>query len=438
MADVIMPKMGDAMTEGKVLAWRKKVGDKVAQGEAIAEIETDKVNVDIEAEEAGTLVEIVVGEGQSAPVGAKIAAIGAPGAKPAAKPAEVPSTPMGVKPAEAPGKPAPAAAATAAAGTAASATQAAAPRPTGGLPSGATATDGRIKASPLARKLADEKGLDLSRVRGTGPEGRITKEDVEAALTVQSAAPAATGAAPAASAPSGVPAAEYTEQAPTRMRATIARRMVESKQQVPHFYITTDVSMDEALRARQQLNATLGEEHRVTVNDFILRATAAALRKFPNLNAAFVNGTIRHFSRVNLAIAIALPEGLIAPVLRDCDQKSIPQIGAEAKALAERARGGHLRPQDYEGGTFTVSNLGMFDFVESFIAIINPPHAGILAIGAAQPRAVVRNGQITIASMMKMTISADHRVTDGAEAAQFVGEVKRLLENPFLLFLQVS
>lgn len=437
MADVIMPKMGDAMTEGKVLAWRKKVGDNVAPGEAIAEIETDKVNVDIEAEEAGTLVEIVVGEGQSAPVGAKIAAIGAPGAKPAAKPEETAARPSGPKVAEATRR------STQAAPTGGKPEIPAAASPSGAarttpaaLPGGASATDGRVKASPLARKLAEEKGLDLSLVRGTGPEGRITKEDVEAALAVQTS-PAATGA-PAVPAAPGAPTVEHTEQAPTRMRATIARRMVESKQPVPHFYITTEVSMDEALRARQQLNATLAEEHRVTVNDFILRATALALRKFPNLNAAFVNGTIRRFTRVNLAIAIALPEGLIAPVLRDCDQKSVPQIGAEARALAERARGAHLRPQDYEGGTFTVSNLGMFDFVESFIAIINPPHAGILAIGAAQPRAVVRNGQISVVSITKVTISADHRVTDGAEAAQFIGEVKRLLENPFLLFLQGS
>jgi pyruvate dehydrogenase E2 component (dihydrolipoamide acetyltransferase) len=298
-----------------------------------------------------------------------------------------------------------------------------------------------VKASPLARKLADEQGLDLSRVKGTGPEGRITKEDVEAALAQTPAAPAPHPApsravtTPAPVAPSG-PAAAYAEQAPTRMRATIARRMVESKAPVPHFYITAEVAMDETLRARQQLNATLGETRRVSVNDFVLRATALALRMYPNLNAAFVNGTVRRFTQVNLAIAIALPDGLIAPVLRDCDRKSIPQLGEEAKALAERARGGHLKPQDYEGGTFTVSNLGMYDFVESFIAIINPPHAGILAIGAAQPRAVVRNGQIGIASVMKMTISADHRVTDGAEAAQFIGEVKRLLENPFLLFLQ--
>jgi len=219
------------------------------------------------------------------------------------------------------------------------------------------------------------------------------------------------------------------------MRSTIARRMLESKQQVPHFYITAEVGMDEALRARQQLNATYGEQQRVTVNDFVVRAVALALRKFPNLNSAYVEGKIRRFRRINVAIAIALPEGLIAPVLRDCDRKSIVQLGQDAKALAERARSGHLRPDDYEGGTFTVSNLGMFDFVENFIAIINPPHAGILAVGAAQPRPVVRNGQLTTATTMQVTISADHRVTDGAEAAQFLGEVKRLLENPFLLFL---
>ena len=404
MADVIMPKMGDAMTEGKVLTWRKKVGDAVSLGEPIAEIETDKVNVDIEAEEAGTLVEIVVGAGQSAPVGSKIAAIGAPGAKPAA-----------VKPTAAAEKPAQAG--LAAKPAAPSARPAATPAPSTPAAAAAPSADSRVKASPLAKRMAEERGLDLSTVRGTGPEGRVTKEDVEAALT-------------------SPPAAEYTEQAPTRMRGTIARRMVESKQQAPHFYITVEVLMDEALRARQQLNATLGEDRRVTVNDFVIRATALALRTFPNLNAAYLNGTIRRFARVNIAIAIALPEGLIAPVLLECDRKSIPQIGGEAKALAERARAGHLRPQDYEGGTFTVSNLGMFDYVESFIAIINPPHAGILAVGAAQPEAVVRNGQITVASVMKVTVSADHRVTDGAEAAQFVGEVKRLLENPSLLSLQ--
>jgi len=405
VADVIMPKMGDAMTEGKVLTWRKKVGDQVSKGEPIAEIETDKVNVDIEAEEAGALLDIVVQEGQSAPVGAKIAVIGAPGTK-VERRAEV----------SAAAKPT----------TVASPTRPAAP----------AADAGRLKASPLAKRMAEERGVDLSGITGTGPDGRVTKEDVEAFLASRTAtaptAPAVPAAAPGRGAPEGP---DYVDETPSRMRSTIARRMVESKQQVPHFYITAEVGMDEALRTRQQLNATVGEQQRVTVNDFVVRAAAIALRKFPNLNSACVDGKIRRFRRINVAIAIALPEGLIAPVLRDCDRKSILQLGAEAKALAERARSGHLRPDDYEGGTFTVSNLGMFDFVENFIAIINPPHAGILAVGAAQPRPVVRNGQLVVATTMQVTISADHRVTDGAEAAQFLGEVKRLLENSFLLFL---
>ena len=399
MADVIMPKMGDAMTEGKVLKWRKKVGESVKAGEPIAEIETDKVNVDIEAEESGALLDIVVPEGQSALVGARIAVIGAPGTRVERPPAA---------PAARPAQPAPART----------------PAPAATPPAAAA---GRVKASPLAKRMAEEQGLDLARVPGTGPDGRITKEDVEPSL----AAPSPAGPARAVD---GGP--ESTDETPSRMRATIARRMVESKQQVPHFYITTEVAMDEALRARQQVNTSLGEGVRVTVNDFIVRAVALALRSFPNLNSAYADGKIRRFRRINIALAIALPDGLIAPVLRDCDRKPLLQISEEAKGLAERARSGHLRPEDYEGGTFTISNLGMFDFVESFIAIVNPPHAGILAVGAAQPRAVVRNGQLGMATTMKVTISADHRVTDGAEAAQFLGEIKRALENPFLLFVQ--
>ncbi len=405
MADVIMPKMGDAMTEGRVLAWHKQVGDAVAVGEPIAEIETDKVNVDIEAEAAGALLDIVVAAGQTAPVGARIAVIGAPGTKVdrAAPRAEAPA-PSEPTPAAAPARPA---------------------------PSPATAgRAGRLKASPLAKRLAEEHGIDLSRITGTGPEGRITKEDVDAFL--------AAARPTAAAAPAAGPGADFTDEAPTRMRATIARRMTESKQQAPHFYITVEVAMDQALRARQQLNATVGERQRVTVNDFVIRAAALALRTFPNLNSAFVDGQVRRFGRINIAIAIALPEGLIAPVLRDCDRHSVVQIGVEARALAERARAGHLRPADYEGGTFTISNLGMFDYVQNFIAIINPPHAGILAVGSAQPRPVVRNGQVQVATLMAVTISADHRVTDGAEAAQFLGELKRLLENPFLLFPEGS
>ncbi|MDR7403272.1 MAG: dihydrolipoamide acetyltransferase family protein [Armatimonadota bacterium] len=280
-----------------------------------------------------------------------------------------------------------------------------------------------MKASPLARKLAEEHGIDLTQVRGTGPGGRITREDVEAAI-----AAAARPAAPA-------PAADYEVLPLTRIRQTIARRMTESTQQAPHFYITMEVVMDEALRLRQHLNQALGATPPVSVNDLVLKAVALALRAHPALNSALVEGAIRRYRRVNLAVAVALPEGLIAPVVHDCDRLSLTEIAARTTELGERARSGRLRPEDYEGGTFTVSNLGMFGDVDSFAAIINPPHAGILAVGRALPRPVVRDGQIVPATTMKVTLSADHRVTDGAEAARFLAEVKRLLENPLLLVL---
>jgi pyruvate dehydrogenase E2 component (dihydrolipoamide acetyltransferase) len=273
----------------------------------------------------------------------------------------------------------------------------------------------------VARKLAAEHQVDLSAVRGTGPEGRITKEDVEAVIAAAPSTPAAAAAG-----------AEYEDHPLTRIRQTIGKRMTDSKQQAPHFYVTVDVAMDEALRVRTQLNTAADEPHKISVNDLVLRATALALRAFPNLNAALIHGQIRRYRRINLAIAIALPEGLIAPVLHDVDRTGLAEIAAAAKSLGERARSGRLRPEDYDGGTFTISNLGMFD-VESFVAIINPPHAAILAVGGAQPRPVVRNGQLAIGTTMKLTVSADHRVSDGAEAARFLGEVKRLLENPALL-----
>ncbi len=407
MADVIMPKMGDAMTEGKILKWRKRPGDPVAKGEPIAEIETDKVNVDIEAEEGGVLLQILVDEGASAPVGANIAVIGAPGQKVQPRPASsrVERTSAPVQP---PASPAPT-------------------RQTPAPPTSAAAGEAgdRLIASPLARKVADEHGIDLTTVRGTGPDGRITKEDVEALV-----------AAAASSRPATALGADYEPVPLSRIRQTIARRMTESKQQAPHFYVTVEASMDDALRARQELNETLPDRGKVSVNDFALRAAALALRKFPNLNSALVDGAVRRYRRVNMAMAVALPDGLIAPVIHDCDRLALPEIAARTKDLGERARAGRLRPEDFEGGTFTVSNLGMFGDIDSFIAIINPPHTGILAVGKAMPQAVVRNGLIAAATTMKLTLSADHRVTDGAEAAQYLHEVKRLLENPRLLFLQ--
>jgi len=298
-----------------------------------------------------------------------------------------------------------------------------------------------VKVSPLARKLAAEHAIDLTTVKGSGPDGRITKEDVEAFTAAGPRAKPAPSTAATPAAPPGPPAPSRVEgeveSIPLpRIRQTIGRRMAESKQQAPHFYVTVEVSMDEALRARQQLNETLADRGKVSVNDFVLKAASLALRKFPNLNSALAEGAIRRFRRIHMALAVALPEGLIAPVIHDCDRLALPEIAARAKDLGERARSGRLRPEDLEGGTFTVSNLGMFGDVDSFVAIINPPHTGILAVGKAMPRPVVRDSQIVAATTMKVTLSADHRVTDGAEAAQYLNEVKRLLESPLLLVLE--
>ncbi len=409
MAEVIMPKMGDAMTEGKVLRWLKRPGDRVEPGEALAEIETDKVNVEMPAEEAGVLTQIVVSAGGVAPVGGTIAMIGRPGDAPATASAA---------PAAAPPSPAP--------------TQAApgAPTPT---PSRAPSDD-RIKASPLARRIAAEQGIDLSHIEGTGPEGRITKEDLEVFLAHRPAAapPAAAPAPPTAPArPAAAPTTPGADVTLTRMRQTIARRMSESKQQVPHFYVTVEILMDEAAKMREQVNKDLGGKI-VSLNDLILKAAAVALRAFPNLNATFMGETVRRHDEIHMGIAVALPEGLIVPVIRDCDRKAITDIAREAKDLGERARSGKLHPNELQGGTFTVSNLGMFE-VESFAAIINPPQAAILAVGSARPQPVADGEAVRVARVMKATISADHRVTDGAEAARYLGELRRLLQDPTLL-----
>ncbi|MDQ7857811.1 MAG: dihydrolipoamide acetyltransferase family protein [Armatimonadota bacterium] len=405
MAEVIMPKMGDAMTEGKVLRWMKQPGDPVARGEPIAEIETDKVNVDLEAEDEGTLAEIVVPAGEVAQVGATIAIIrreGEPAGTPAAK------TPAG-RPAQAP-----------AATTVPRQAAVAAPAP-------AAPEAGPVRASPLARRLAEQHGIPLASITGTGPEGRITKEDVEAAVAAREATPRAADGMPAA------PAAAGDRDEPlSRMRQTIARRMTEAKQQIPHIYITMAVGMDAALALRRQLNEGADDARKVSVNDLVVRATALALRRFPALNAAFVEGAVRYYGDVNISVAVALPEGLIAPTLYHCDRKSVWEIAAEARALAERARAGKLRAEDLQPGTFTISNLGMFD-VDVFSAIVNPPQAAILAVGAAKPQPVVRDGALAVATMMQMTCSADHRVTDGAEVARFLAELRRLLEQPVWL-----
>lgn len=408
MAEVIMPKMGDAMTEGKILRWIKQPGDTVAKGEAIAEIETDKVNVEIESEWDGTLARLLVGAGEVAAVGAPVALIARPG-----EAVDGQAAPVGM--------------AGAARGGDNVAGQAGPQPAAGGAPSSAAgAASGAVRASPLARRLAEQRGIALSSIKGTGPDGRITKEDVEAAM-------AASSRTPAAPAPPLAPAGPGEREVPlSRMRATIARRMTESKQHAPHFYVSVSILMDSALALRGQLNEGLSDTEKVSVNDLIVKAASQTLLRYPNLNASFAETAIRLSEDINISIAVALPEGLIVPTLYHCDRKPVWQIAQEAKALTERAQAGRLRPEDLTGGTFTVSNLGMFG-VDAFAAIINPPQAAILAVAAAKPQPVVRDGQVGVATVMHVTLAADHRVTDGAEAARFLSDLQHLLENPVWL-----
>jgi pyruvate dehydrogenase E2 component (dihydrolipoamide acetyltransferase) len=381
--NVIMPALGFDMTEGLLVRWLKNEGDPVVKGQAIAEIETEKATVEIEAAAAGILVRIIVRAGETVPVGTLIGVI-------------------------------------AEAGDEVTAVSAPSPAPVPEAGEGAAPSEARVKASPVARKMAEEAGLDLSRVKGTGPGGRVVERDVQAAI--------AAGSAPA---PPAVPA----EPAPgatvplNRMRKTIARRMTESKATAPHFYVTVEINMDDAMKMREQLNSLAPEAERISVNDLIVAAAARTLARFPALNASYREDTLEMHSQVNIGIAVALEDGLIPPVLRDADKKTLKRIAAESRALTERARANKLRSDDLGGGTFTVSNLGMFD-VDEFIAIINPPEAAILAVGAVTRRPVAAAGEVRISSLMKTTLSVDHRVADGAQAGRFMQEFKKLLENP--------
>ena len=390
--DVIMPALGFDMTEGLLARWLKNEGDPVEKGQAIAEIETEKATVEIEAAAAGILARIIVHAGETVPVGTVIGVIAEAGEEVAA----VPAPPAPPPPTRPPG-----------AGD-------------GAAPSGA-----RVKASPVARKMAEEAGLDLSRIKGTGPDGRVVERDVKAAI--------AAGAAPA---PSGVPAGPAPGAAVplNRMRRTIARRMTESKAAAPHFYITVEINMDDAMKMREQLNALAPEEERISVNDLVVAAAARTLARFPAMNASYRGDNLEMHPQVNIGIVVALDDGLIPPVLRDADKKPLKRIAVESRALAERARTNKLRSDDLGGGTFTVSNLGMFD-VDEFIAIINPPEAAILAVGAVTRRPVAVAGEVRIAPLMKTTLSVDHRVADGAQAGRFMQEFKKLLENPATLLI---
>ena len=436
--NITMPQMGFDMTEGTIAAWLKQEGETVAKGDPIAEIETDKTTIQIEAFASGVLAKIVVQAGQKTPVGEVIGVIAAPGEavgapaapKPAApKPAE--SKPAEAKPAEA----TPAASAAAAPATA------------------AIVNTGRIMATPVAKRIAEERGLDLRTIIGTGPEGRIVKTDVEAALAAGSvriapvaapvvtpvAAPVAVAApvsAPVVAVAAAAVAVQSSGRKPlTRMRQTIVQRMTQVKGPVPHYYVSMQVEMDAALALRVQINESLKADGvKVSVNDMVVKAVATSLRRFPNFNAAFGGDAIELREQINIGIAVAMDGGLIVITLKDADKKTLRQIGAEVPAVAARVREGKGQPGDMGGQTFTTSNLGMYG-VDEVIPIINMPDSGILGIGGASAQAVVREGQIVIRTMMKLTLAGDHRVTDGAEGAQFLGEIKRLLENPWGLVL---
>ncbi|MET7001098.1 pyruvate dehydrogenase complex dihydrolipoamide acetyltransferase [Chitinophaga defluvii] len=412
-----MPLLSDTMTEGKIVAWNKKVGDTVKSDDVLAEVETDKATMEVIGYADGTLLYIGVKEGDAAKVNGIIAIVGKQGTNVDA-----------ILAAEgaAPAQPAAAQAAPATNGAAA----AAAPAPV----AEESNKDGRVKASPLAKKLAEEKGIDIQQVTGSGDGGRIVKKDVD--NYVPAAAPAAQSA-PAASAPAAapfVPAGQegYTDTPLTKMRQVIAKRLSESKFNAPHFYLKIDVNMDKAMDARKAINEI--SPVKISFNDMVIKACALSLRLHPDVNSSWMGDFIRHNQHVHIGSAVAIEDGLIVPVIRFADQKTLSQIAAEAKGLYDKAKNKKLQPQDFSGNTFTVSNLGMLG-IDEFTAIINPPDSAILAVGGIKETAIVEKGQVKIANIMKLTLSCDHRSVDGAVGARFLATLKGYLENPVTMLV---
>ncbi len=432
MADTVsMPKLGFDMAEGTLVRWVKAEGDAVKKGEVLADIEADKATVEVESPFTGVVARHLVEEKASVPVGAPIAIVAAPGEKVDAAPAAA-AAPK----AEAASQPA---GAVAAAPTVVA----------------AAAPEGPVRASPLAKKVAQENGVSLANLQGSGPQGRIVRRDVEQALSAAAAAPvvadvAAAPAPVAAAKPAAAPKAALAPlplpvlalgEAPAdqhiavdRLRAAIGRRMVESKQQIPHFYVTHEYDMAAVMDLRKQVNDLLPDDQKLSVNDFIVKAIALTLRQFPNVNASLKGAEIVRHGQVNVGVAVAVEAGLLTVVCKDTDRKPLRVISQEIKDMLARARIGKVRPDDIEGSTFSISNLGMFD-VDSFVAIINPPEAAILAVGSVQQVPVVVNGELKVGTRMKATLSADHRVSDGAEAAQFLQRLAAYLEKPIGLLL---
>jgi pyruvate dehydrogenase E2 component (dihydrolipoyllysine-residue acetyltransferase) len=420
MADIIMPKMGDAMTEGKVVKWYKQPGDRVKKGEAVAEIETDKVNLDLEAEADGTLGAQAAKEGDMVPVGGVLAKILGEGEKDEAPQQQRRATDKKDSVKHTTGEyheaieqkgPRRDLAQNVVAMPAASAE--------GGRPFGSA--QGRLRSSPLARKMAAEMGVSLDQVQGSGPRGRIVAADIKNAQSSGGLKPAAP-----------LPTAETKIIPLTAMRRTIAKRLAESTGPIPHFYLTADFDVTNLTATRQQLLDISGAK--LSLNDFIIRAVALSLRHHPNVNASWGDDAITQHGEVHVGVAVATADGLITPVIRNADQKSVVDIASEVRALADKAKNRKLKPDEYQGSTFTISNLGAWG-IEEFTAIINPPNAAILAIGAAESRPVVIDKQIVIRDRMKVTMSCDHRIVDGAIGAEFLKTLRLYIEQPLRLFV---
>ncbi|MCA3357184.1 MAG: pyruvate dehydrogenase complex dihydrolipoamide acetyltransferase [Roseomonas sp.] len=420
--NILMPALSPTMTEGNLARWLKQEGDRIKAGDVIAEIETDKATMEVEAVDEGILGRILVPAGtQAVKVNDVIAVLVEAGEA-------VPAAGAAPKAAPAPAAPAPVAAAPAAA-----------------APAPAPASGDRVFASPLARRMAAQAGLDIAKIAGSGPNGRIVKADVDAALS-RGPAPVAAAAPAAAPAPIAAPrpAAPVATTAPhtaipnSSMRKVIARRLSESKATIPHFYVSTDVEIDALLKIRADLNARSPKDgpgaYKLSVNDLVIKATAVTLRRFPNVNAMWTEDAILQLHDVDISVAVSIPDGLITPIVKGADIKGLAAISNEMKDLAARAKTGKLKPEEFQGGGFSISNMGMYG-VKDFAAIINPPQSGILAVSAGEQRPVVKNGALAIATVMTLTLSVDHRVIDGALAAEFLQALKRNIEDPLSLML---
>lgn len=404
MAEVIrMPKMSDTMTEGVIVSWLKKEGEDIKPGDILAEVETDKATMELENYIKGTLLYIGIPAGGTVPVDALIAIVGQKGEDiESLKSSSPASNAASVKEAE----------------------------PAAEIPASTPAsnvvvsTDGRVKASPLAKMLAQEKNIDLTTITGSGDQGRIVKRDIENAKPTSTSKSIST---PMVSGSEG-----YEDMTLSQMRKTIARRLSESKFSAPHFYLTMEIRMDKAIEARKAINEMEGVK--VSMNDIIVKAVAASLRKNPKINASWLGDKIRYYSHIHIGVAVAIDEGLIVPVVRFADTKSLSALSGEIKSLAEKAKTKKLQPNEFEGNTFTISNLGMFG-IEEFTAIVNPPDACILAVGAVKEAAIAENGQIRAGHVMKVTLSCDHRAVDGAIGSAFLKTLKELLENPIKIMV---